>query len=898
MKKFRILSMLAGLILVLPFAYAQTAQDDPAADPAAVVTVGNARFTVLTPQLIRMEWAEDGLFEDRATFGVVNRKLPVPAYKVRRSGKGVTISTGGLPLVYKGPGKFDGKTLRADFRLNGKKVTWTPDSTPEGNLLGTTRTLDGCDGEQVADPFDLGVVSRDGWAVLDESGRHLFVPVESDWKQWVAEPRDGDRQDLYLFAYGHDYKGAVRDFTKIAGRIPLPPKYAFGYWWCRYWQYSDYELVDLARHFKDLDIPADVMIIDMDWHETWAPDEYPGLKDESGEGLGWTGYTWKKEFFPNPENLLTTLHNFGLKTSLNIHPASGIQVYEEPYERFVKDYLSRTSDYDGPKNYRKEDGTPAYVPFRMDQIAWADAYMNSVMHPFEKQGVDFWWLDWQQYRQSRYVKGLSNTFWLNYTFFQDMVRQSEGEGLKARRPMIYHRWGGIGSHRYQVGFSGDTYATWKVLGYLPWFTATAANVGYGYWGHDIGGHQQPRGVNETDPELYTRWLQGGVFTPIFKTHSTKNMSMEKRFWVFPDHFDAMRAAIRLRYTLSPYIYTAAREAYDTGISLCRPLYYDYPEADEAYTWKEEFLFGNDILATVVAAPADKVTGLAAREMWFPEEDDWFDVATGALYRGGTTAGLSYTIDENPWFVKAASVIPLAPEDIHSLQEVSNVARLLVAPGDGTSSTVLYEDDGATQAYSANYCTTKISLQAEPGRKTLVVAPREGSYDGAPATRHIRVEFASVLPPTSVRVNGKVVPYDRFAGDGQWTYDGSELTAVVYLPASPAGEALTVVCEWDGGNASPAYIYGKKGLIRRMMALSPEMKYEYATYVHGGVQIPKPFLHISGCGSALTENPEQAAQLLGGLDTDALNGHLDAVPQIPDGFRRKVAAQCRIQTDGQ
>lgn len=111
-----------------------------------------------------------------------------------------------------------------------------------------------------------------------------------------------------------------------------------------------------------------------------------------------------------------------------------------------------------------------------------------------------------------------------------------------------------------------------------------------------------KGVKESDPELYTRWLQSGVFTPIFKTHSTKDMNMEKRFWMFPDHFDAMREAIRLRYDLSPYIYTAARQAYDTGVSITRPLYYYWPEEDKAYESKEEFMFGDDILATTVCSP--------------------------------------------------------------------------------------------------------------------------------------------------------------------------------------------------------------------------------------------------------------------------------------------------------
>ena len=333
---------------------------------------------------------------------------------------------------------------------------------------------------------------------------------------WVTERPKGDRQDLYIFAYGHDYVAAVSDFTKISGKIPLPPKYALGYWWCRYWLYSDYELVDLAQHFRDFSIPADVMIIDMDWHDTFemgaAGRGYQ--RDAAGERKGWTGYTWKKELFPNPGNLLQELHNYGFKTSLNLHPASGLQVFEEPYERFVKDYLSRAGeDYDGPRGYKDADGNPVYVPFRMDQPAWADAYFNSVLDPMTRMGVDFWWLDWQQFMTSKYIPGLSNTFWLNHTFWWHQVRQSAKYGQDAARPMIYHRWGGIGSHRYQVGFSGDTYATWKVLGYLPWFTATAANVGYGYWGHDIGGHIQRRGGKNTDPELYTRWLQSGVFTP-------------------------------------------------------------------------------------------------------------------------------------------------------------------------------------------------------------------------------------------------------------------------------------------------------------------------------------------------------------------------------------------------
>ena len=216
--------------------------------------------------------------------------------------------------------------------------------------------------------------------------------------------------------------------------------------------------------------------------------------------------------------------------------------------------------------------------------------------------------------------------------------------------MIHHRWGGLGSHRHQVGFSGDTYTTWETLSFLPWFTATASNVGYGYWGHDIGGHMFHKGVESTDPEIYTRWLQYGVFTPIYKTHSTRDPRIERRVWAFPDHMFDMGNAIRLRYDLAPYIYTAARQTFDTGVSMCRPLYYYWPELDEAYDMKEQFMFGDDILATAVCKPVDPVTGLAEREMWFPE-GEWFDCSTGAMYQGGQKLTLHYTISENPYFAR-------------------------------------------------------------------------------------------------------------------------------------------------------------------------------------------------------------------------------------------------------
>ena len=209
------------------------AQSDPVAAPGATVVCGNARFTVLTDRLVRMEWAADGRFEDRASLAVINRNLPVPSFKADRKGDGVTIKTSGLTLSYKG-GKFAPDNLSVSFKLGGKTVTWHPGDAATGNLKGTTRTLDGCKGfdrlSHREKELEDGILSRDGWAVIDESSRHLFEKDSSDWGEWVCERPEGECIDWYIFAYGHDYLAALNDFTKIAGGIPLPPKYVFGYW--------------------------------------------------------------------------------------------------------------------------------------------------------------------------------------------------------------------------------------------------------------------------------------------------------------------------------------------------------------------------------------------------------------------------------------------------------------------------------------------------------------------------------------------------------------------------------------------------------------------------------------------------------------------------------------------
>ncbi len=738
--------------------------NDPRADPRATVGAEKARFTVLAPQLIRMEWAADGRFEDHASLVFLNRRLPVPPFRSRVEDGWLIVETERLALKYRmGSGRFTPENLSVQLELNGRPVIWSPGRPDGGNLLGTARALDGAEG---AIPLEPGLVSRDGWVVVDDSTRPLFDDTEWPW----AMPRPpGERLDWYFFGHGHEYKTALRDFARVAGPIPMPPRFAFGAWWSRYWAYTDQELRQLVREFEIHSVPLDVLVLDMDWHLTFDLRMWDRRQDPSGYRLGWSGYTWNRAFFPDPEGFLAWCERRGLKTPLNLHPASGIQPHEEAYPE-----MARASGID--------PATERYVPFDIVDKAFAESYLKLLHHPREQQGVDFWWIDWQQEEQTK-LPGLDTNWWLNYVHASDMER-------RGRRPLLLGRWGGLGNHRYPIGFSGDTVSAWESLAFQPFFTATAANVLYGDWSHDIGGHQP----GPVAPELYTRWVQFGLFSPILRTHTTKNPQAERRIWAYPvEYFNAMRDAFLLRYALIPYIYTAAREAYETGLSLCRPLYYDHPEAEEAYRFKDQYMFGPDLLVAPITEATSPETLLATKTVWLPP-GDWQEYFTGARLRGPAVLTRSFALEEVPVYVRAGAVIPMQPEMRHTREKPVDPLVLAIMSGE-SGATRIYEDDGESLGYKRGEAawTAVRHSQLADGTRRIEVLPVEGSYPGMPRERSYEVRLVGVWPPRGVRAGGRSLPFRREdeAGPG-WRYDGERLTTIVTLPRSRRSERVELL----------------------------------------------------------------------------------------------------------
>jgi alpha-glucosidase len=828
---------LGAVLFFAALAGAAAAQvDDPVANPAAVVGSGDARFTVLTPQMIRMEWSRDARFEDRASLVFLNRKLPVPPFTTKVEGDALVIKTSALELRYqRNSGRFTPANLSVTLRVNGTPVVWKPGTPDTGNLKGTTRTLDGVNGPTRLEP---GLLSRDGWTLVDDSTRLLFD--NSDWA-WVTARPAGDRQDFYFLGYGHDYRRALGDFIKVAGRIPLPPRFVFGSWWSRYWAYTDTELMSLVADFRAHDLPLDVLVIDMDWHLTF-PDK-KGVNDDSGHSLGWTGYTWNRNYFPEPEKFLGWAHAQGLKTTVNLHPASGVQPFEERYPE-----MARAMGID--------PATKQYVKFDIVNPRFAENYFKVLHHPLEQQGIDFFWLDWQQ-EETTSVAGLNPTFWLNYVHSTDMER-------RGRRPLIYHRWGGLGNHRYQIGFSGDTISTWESLSFQPYFTATAANVGYGYWSHDIGGHMP----GKVDPEMYTRWVQFGALSPILRTHSTKNPEAERRIWAFPPkYYDVMRAAVLLRYAMIPYIYTTAREAYDTGISVMRPMYYDYPEAAEAYQYTGQYLFGDAMLVSPVTTPLDPLHQLSRKAVWVPE-GEWVEWSTGSRFKGPQAIERNYALEETPIFVKAGAILTMQPQMKFSNEKPVDPLILTIFPG-GTSTTRLYEDAGNSVGYKNNEAAwTTISTES-PDATTLIVRmqPVEGSYPGMPAERAGEVRLFEAWPPDTVSCNGQAIAYNPDpAAPAGWRYEGDSLTTIIRLPRRLVTTATELTVKISAEKAARiSLLDGAAGRLARIRRLFKDVN-------NSG---PDSLLRLATTARRLELKPETAVSELAGYDaaTEAMAADL-------------------------
>ncbi|HEX3022863.1 MAG TPA: TIM-barrel domain-containing protein [Lachnospiraceae bacterium] len=665
------------------------------------------RFTILTPQLLRLEYSYHGLFEDNPTQIVQNRKFEEVAFQVREKEDSLEIETDSLILIYdKEEFSRNGLCIKVKGNLSAYHSVWYYGSE-RADLGGTARTLDNCDGEI---PLDSGVISRNGYAILDDS---KSFPLSKDGK--VMKQRS-EGTDLYFFGYGREYLKCLRDYFKLTGPTPMLPRYALGNWWSRYYRYTQKEYQELIEKFEDKGVPFSVAVIDMDWHLVEIDPKY---------GSGWTGYTWNEELFPDYKAFLDWLHDHNLHVTLNEHPAEGVRAHEKMYLSMAKEL-----------GYDFEKEVP--IHFDITDERFTECYFKYLHHPYEKEGVDFWWIDWQQGSHCK-IEGLDPLWLLNHLHFNENARSG-------KRGLILSRYAGPGSHRYPIGFSGDSIMSWESLAFQPYFTATASNIGYCWWSHDIGGHM----LGIRNDELAVRWLQFGVFSPIMRLHSSASPFNSKEPWEYGRNTELiMTSFLRLRHRLVPYLYTMNYLCHREGYPLMQPMYYQYPNNFEAYEVRNQYFYGSELIVNPITAPISSRLGLSNVVTWLPE-GTYIDCMTGLIYRGNRFIKMYRSLEQIPVLAKAGAIVPLVKEEqpSNSIENPRAMDIYIYAGADGQFT--LYEDDGNSMEFEQGKCvTTNYTLGYEEG--TFMISKAIGDVSLIPAMREYTLHFVGLRPCEAVEV---------------------------------------------------------------------------------------------------------------------------------------------------
>lgn len=708
---------------------------DSKTDENLVIAKNNVRLSLLTERLLRVEVDPERKFIDAPTQTVVNRNFCKPQIRSLEDGDIIIIMTTKTIFRYDTKNeKMIGISLKG-----GKNLT----EFNSGNLKGTYRTLDQTKG---AIPLGDGLMSTNGVAVVDDS---LSLTINPDG---TLSERKGSLKDEYYFAYNHDYRACLKDFFSLCGEVPLVPRFCLGNWWSRYKAYTQQEYIDLMNKFIEKEIPITVATIDMDWH--WVdvrkrfgksggkPTLIPGKTDFIFQGDGWTGYSWNTELFPDYKGFLKWLHEKDFKITVNLHPAQGVRFFEDMYEDMCK-----MMDVD-PETKKRID-------FDITDPKFIDAYFNVLHKPYENDGVDFWWIDWQQGKNTK-LKNLDPLWALNH---YHTLANTDGK----KRPLILSRYAEVGSHRYPLGFSGDTKICWEALDFQPYFTSTATNIGYTWWSHDIGGHM----MGSKDDELYTRWVQYGVYSPIMRLHSTSNEFMGKEPWKHTFTAEALATkALRERHSLIPYLYSMNYRTHKDCLALCEPMYYEYPEAPEAYDVKNQFFFGSELMVAPITSKLNPKTNLASVKVWLPK-GRWTDIYTGAIYDGEQVLTMYRGIESIPVFAKEGTIIPTATDDRSN--SCNNPKDMTIRIFRGNNSFDLYEDDGETNEYRrGNFAITKYCVNEDAKNLRFSVSPAEGNCSSLPQRRNYTLAFEDVTDAEniSISVNGKEAKYELVRADGK------------------------------------------------------------------------------------------------------------------------------------
>lgn len=481
----------------------------------------------------------------------------------------------------------------------------------------------------------------------------------------------------YVFA-GPRMPAILEAYTWLTGRMSLPPLWSLGYHQCRWHTYTQHDVAALARRFRELDLPCDVLWLDIEYMD------------------GYRVFTWHPERFPDPDALLRDLDDLGFRMITIVDPGvkrePGYWVYDQAVER---DVLCRT---EGGDLYTGQvwPGETAFPDFVREE---ARAWWGELNADHVRSGIAGIWNDMNEPAtgvidpHAMRFDGGRESHARRHNSYALLMAMGTVDGLRAalpdQRPFVLTRAGSAGIQRYAAHWTGDNQSRWDHLRLSVAMVAGLGVSGQPFAGSDIGGFQ-----GDSSPELFLRWMQYGVLTPFCRNHS-EIANVDQYPWSWGETIlGHVRDALRLRYRLLPYLYAAFCEAHETGAPVQRPLVYAHQDDPVVADLDDEYLLGRDLLVAPVLEP-----GQTARQVYLPE-GEWLDWHTGERHAGRSFLLVGTPMDRIPVFVRAGAVVPMwgdVPASTAGHHPDLVELHVHVPSEDARETSVLCEDDGLTVA---------------------------------------------------------------------------------------------------------------------------------------------------------------------------------------------------------
>lgn len=701
------------------------------------------RITVLTERLIRLEYNESGQFLDAPTEMVLNRKFNEPQFAAKEDAQFIEIKTPYLTLFYTKDKPFKGTTLNPSANLkvavNNSDRVWYyghPEvrnfKSPLNNLtVGKTKGT-----------TQKSLFSQEGFSSIDDSTSKIFLPTGE------IKEREFPQIDTYLFVYLKDFQRSLKDYFDLTGKPALIPRYALGNWWQKNEKYTDEKIKKMIKTFEHNEIPLSIFLLDSAWHKE-------NKKSTSG-------FTFDKEIFKSPLETINYLHSKGIRLGLNINPTDGFSNLEDNYEK--------------AKSYLEADKT-GKIPFNVYDPKIVDVYMKIFIHPLDAMGVDFYWLD------SLDKNKLKDMFLLKHYQFNDIARDYK------RRPMILGYNSGIAAHRYPALYSGKSVVSWETLRAIPLHNAHSSNLGVCWWSHDIGGYSG--GVE--DNELYERFVQLGVFSPIMKFGSDKGRYYKREPWNWNiKTYMIVQRYLQLRHKMIPYLYSEAYKYHKEGIPIIQPLYYKFPEMYDDPLYKNEYYFGGELFISPILKQQDPVMNRTIHKFYMPE-GTWFDTTTGKRYIGGKSYIQFFKDEDYPVFARSGAIIPMSFNDV--INDTTPPADLEVQIYPGRSNTYkLYEDDGLSDLYRKGfYLLSTIDYKYLPNNYQVTIKAIDGKSGIVPKTRNYRIRFKNTnyVPKITATFNNGVLPVEAYTDELDFVVDVKNVPTIGTFDLNITGENIAI-----------------------------------------------------------------------------------------------------------